>query len=106
MKKSAMVILGALMLTACGPEHVKDEVRSVTVGTATVDENMEELHVSIIDDDTGQQWDVNLGSECAQYPLPTGEKFMARFDVSAYKEKPNEFYYAPYTDKVWEYLCK
>jgi hypothetical protein len=106
MKKIAFALGCTLALSACSlPEHVRDEVLQVEVTGQNVDEDLGELHVDIFVPELNQSWNVNLGDQCGQYPLPIGEKFMTRFDITAYKDKPSELYYSPYTDKVWNYLC-
>lgn len=120
MKRIALVLAGALLLTACGPEHVKDEVREVEIGQTLVDDgygpapyvpNTEytseapELYVELKDTATGTIFKVDLGTECSQFPFPVGQRFLAKFDISAYKEKPADLYMTPYSDKVYGFLC-
>jgi hypothetical protein len=108
--KSIGVALALASLGACSfPKKYDEQVRQVEVGETTVDDYVEpaDLHVSITDVESGKSWDVNLGDECRQYPLPKGERFMTRFDLSRY-EQPNEdknTYIEPQTTPIWKYLC-
>lgn len=108
MKRIILIALACSSLAACSfPKKFDEQVRQVEVGQTTVDDDMGELHVDITDIESGKSWNINLGSECRQYPLPLGERFMTRFDLSKY-EQPNEdknLYIEPQTQPIWNYLC-
>jgi hypothetical protein len=124
MKKITILLAGCLALTGCGPEHVRDEVREVQVADTIIsdgyqdivwtpgvnlnvldDESEPELYVNILDVATGQAFKIDLGTECSQFPLPKGQRFLARFNVLAYKEKPRELYMNPYGQPINKLLC-
>jgi hypothetical protein len=132
MNKVALIIAGCLALTACGPKHVRDEVREVETGDTIVsdgwtevvfqgendpkvsdpmalfvlDENSDpELYLNVIDKQTGQTFKVWLGYECNRFPIPKGVRFLAKFDIKAYEDKPNELLMSPYSTPISNYFC-
>ena len=111
MKKILVLSFACLALAGCDriPQKIGETVREVEVGDTRVDEDYDEetseLHVTITDVESGNSWDVNLGEECRQYPLPKGERFLTRFDRSAAKADPKTVYLAPQTSTVYKYLC-
>jgi hypothetical protein len=132
MNKIAMIAAVSLALTACGPEHIRDEVREVETGDtivsdgwtdvvfqgetdpkvsdpnalALLDENSDpELYVKIKDISTGEEFKVWLGYECNRFPIPKGARFLAKFDIMAYEKSPKELYIRPYSEPINKYLC-
>ena len=124
MKRILLLSLGCLALTACGPKHVRDEVRQVEIGDTIISDGWQDivytpnvdlsgldydteptLYVNLTDVETGTVFKVPLGYECSQFPLPKGERFLTRFDITAYEEKPQEQYMSPYSDPVAKHLC-
>lgn len=124
MKRIGLLSLGCLLLTACGPEHVRDEVRQVEIGDTIISDGWQDivyvpnvdlsgldsesepsLYVNLTDIESGNVFKVYLGYECSQFPLPKGTRFLTRFDVKAYKDKPETLLISPYGDPVAKHLC-
>jgi hypothetical protein len=108
MKRILLIAGAALALSACDriPQKVGEEVRGVEIADGgRVDDMAGELHVTIREIESGQSWDVNLGEECSQYPLPMGQKFLARFDKMAAKATPQNVSVEPNQQMLWNYLC-
>ena len=127
MKRIAVVLLAGLALTACDSmrQKVGEEVRQVEIGDSLVsdgyntvvyrneldlapldlDSNEAELYVNLIDVETGSVFKMPLGSECSQFPAQKGQRFLAKFDKEASKDKPNDIYISPQSDKIQNYIC-
>lgn len=127
MKRFALLLLVGASLAGCDriPTKIGEEVRQVEIGDSILsdgwnsviyqrqgdeasldfDSNEPELYVNVLDVESGQTFKVGLGSECSQFPIPKGQRFLARFDKSASKAKPNEIFFAPQSDKIYTAFC-
>jgi hypothetical protein len=124
MKRILLMASAALMLAGCGTDHVRDQVRQVevqesivsdgytdiiyypNVDLSSLDEEYEpDLYVNIKDVDTGTVFKVPVGTECSTFPAEKGLRFLAKFDIRAYKEKPQELYLSPYSEPITKLLC-
>jgi hypothetical protein len=127
MKRIAVMLMLGISLGACDriPHKIGESVRHVQVAESIVSDGWNEvvyrtesdlnrldfseseptLYVNLIDVETGNVFKVDMGSECNQWPVPRGHQFLARFDRSASKAKPNDIYIAPQTYPVRKFLC-
>lgn len=122
--KRILLTSACLLVAACGPEHVRDEVRQVEIGNTIISDGWTdivytsdadfqrldqeydpELYVEVIDVESGTAFKVPLGYECKQFPLPRGSRFLTRFDITAYEDKPKEEFMSPYGGPVKSHLC-
>lgn len=127
MKRLALLLLVGASLAGCDSMTHKfgESVRQVEIGDSMVsdgyntvvyqresdlapldlDNNDVQLSVNILDVDTNQTFKVELGGQCETFPLPKGQRLLARFDMSKSKAKPNDIYMAPQTDPLYKMFC-
>lgn len=127
MKKLVLLMLVGVSLAGCDSMTQKfgEEVRQVEIGDSILsdgynsvvyqrqgdeamldfDNNDPELSVNITDVESGSVFKVSLGSECATFPLPKGQRLLARFDMSKSKAKPQDIYMAPQTAPLYTMFC-